>query len=97
MSHLDEPDHIGPGIATAFVATFYGVFTANVTSGSPSPTSSRTTPSTNSTPSTSSSKASCPSRPAITPASSAKSSKASSTPSARGKKDDHAEARREAA
>ena len=30
MSHLDEPDHIGPGIATAFVATFYGVFTANV-------------------------------------------------------------------
>ncbi|MCA9825568.1 MAG: flagellar motor protein [Dehalococcoidia bacterium] len=30
MTHLDEPDHIGPGIATAFVATFYGVFTANV-------------------------------------------------------------------
>lgn len=30
MSHLDEPEHIGPGIATAFVATFYGVFTANV-------------------------------------------------------------------
>lgn len=30
MSHLDEPDRIGPGIATAFVATFYGVFTANV-------------------------------------------------------------------
>ncbi len=30
MSHLDEPDHIGPGIAVAFVATFYGVFTANV-------------------------------------------------------------------
>lgn len=30
MAHLDEPDHIGPGIATAFVATFYGVFTANV-------------------------------------------------------------------
>ncbi len=30
MGHLDEPDHIGPGIATAFVATFYGVFTANV-------------------------------------------------------------------
>ncbi|MCC7365464.1 MAG: flagellar motor protein [Dehalococcoidia bacterium] len=29
MGHLDEPDHIGPGIATAFVATFYGVFTAN--------------------------------------------------------------------
>jgi len=30
MSHLDQPDLIGPGIATAFVATFYGVFTANV-------------------------------------------------------------------
>ena len=30
MTHLDEPEHIGPGIATAFVATFYGVFTANV-------------------------------------------------------------------
>jgi chemotaxis protein MotA len=30
MAHLDEPEHIGPGIATAFVATFYGVFTANV-------------------------------------------------------------------
>jgi chemotaxis protein MotA len=30
MGHLDEPEHIGPGIATAFVATFYGVFTANV-------------------------------------------------------------------
>ena len=30
MTHLDDPDHIGPGIATAFVATFYGVFTANV-------------------------------------------------------------------
>jgi chemotaxis protein MotA len=30
MSHLNEPEHIGPGIATAFVATFYGVFTANV-------------------------------------------------------------------
>jgi len=30
MQHLDEPDHIGPGIATAFVATFYGVFSANV-------------------------------------------------------------------
>ena len=30
MSHLDEPEHIGPGIATAFVATFYGVSTANV-------------------------------------------------------------------
>ena len=29
MAHLDEPEHIGPGIATAFVATFYGVFTAN--------------------------------------------------------------------
>jgi chemotaxis protein MotA len=30
MAHLDQPDEIGPGIATAFVATFYGVFTANV-------------------------------------------------------------------
>ncbi len=30
MTHLDEPEHIGPGIAVAFVATFYGVFTANV-------------------------------------------------------------------
>ena len=30
MSHLDQPAEIGPGIATAFVATFYGVFTANV-------------------------------------------------------------------
>ncbi len=29
MSHLDEPEHIGPGIAVAFVATFWGVFTAN--------------------------------------------------------------------
>jgi chemotaxis protein MotA len=30
MRHLEEPEKIGPGIATAFVATFYGVFTANV-------------------------------------------------------------------
>jgi len=30
MGHLDQPAEIGPGIATAFVATFYGVFTANV-------------------------------------------------------------------
>jgi chemotaxis protein MotA len=30
MQHLDQPNEIGPGIATAFVATFYGVFTANV-------------------------------------------------------------------
>lgn len=30
MAHLDKPEEIGPGIATAFVATFYGVFTANV-------------------------------------------------------------------
>jgi chemotaxis protein MotA len=30
MGHLDTPEEIGPGIATAFVATFYGVFTANV-------------------------------------------------------------------
>lgn len=30
MGKLDKPEEIGPGIATAFVATFYGVFTANV-------------------------------------------------------------------
>ncbi len=30
MRELDNPTAIGPGIATAFVATFYGVFTANV-------------------------------------------------------------------
>lgn len=30
MGELDEPERIGPGIAVAFVATFYGVFTANV-------------------------------------------------------------------
>lgn len=30
MAHLNEPEKIGEGIATAFVATFYGVFTANV-------------------------------------------------------------------
>lgn len=30
MAHLNQPEKIGPGIATAFVATFYGVFTANV-------------------------------------------------------------------
>lgn len=30
MQKLDQPAEIGPGIATAFVATFYGVFTANV-------------------------------------------------------------------
>ncbi len=30
MHKLDQPAEIGPGIATAFVATFYGVFTANV-------------------------------------------------------------------
>jgi len=30
MQHLNEPDQIGPGIATAFVATFYGVASANV-------------------------------------------------------------------
>jgi chemotaxis protein MotA len=30
MGKLDQPEEIGPGIATAFVATFYGVFTANV-------------------------------------------------------------------
>jgi len=30
MAHLDNPAEIGPGVATAFVATFYGVFSANV-------------------------------------------------------------------
>jgi chemotaxis protein MotA len=30
MRELENPEKIGPGIATAFVATFYGVFTANV-------------------------------------------------------------------
>ena len=30
MTYLDQPDKIGPGIATAFVATFYGVATANL-------------------------------------------------------------------
>lgn len=30
MQHLEEPEKIGPGIATAFVATFYGVASANV-------------------------------------------------------------------
>jgi chemotaxis protein MotA len=30
MRELEHPEKIGPGIATAFVATFYGVFTANV-------------------------------------------------------------------
>jgi chemotaxis protein MotA len=30
MRELENPGKIGPGIATAFVATFYGVFTANV-------------------------------------------------------------------
>ena len=30
MHKLDKPDEIGPGIATAFTATFYGVFAANV-------------------------------------------------------------------
>lgn len=30
MAHLDNPAEIGPGVATAFVATFYGVSSANV-------------------------------------------------------------------
>ena len=30
MAHLDEPEHIGPGIPPPFVATFYGFFPANV-------------------------------------------------------------------
>jgi chemotaxis protein MotA len=30
MNYLDQPDKIGHGIAVAFVATFYGIFTANV-------------------------------------------------------------------
>ncbi len=29
MSHLDKPELIGPGIAVAFIATFWGVFIAN--------------------------------------------------------------------
>ena len=30
MLHLDHPSELGPGIATAFVATVYGLFSANV-------------------------------------------------------------------
>jgi len=30
MAHLDDPAHLGSGIATAFVATIYGVGTANI-------------------------------------------------------------------
>ena len=30
MANLNNPSEIGPGVATAFVATFYGVSTANV-------------------------------------------------------------------
>jgi len=29
LGHLDEPEHLGAGIASAFVATFWGVFMAN--------------------------------------------------------------------
>ena len=29
LSHLDEPEHLGAGIAVAFIASFYGVFTVN--------------------------------------------------------------------
>ncbi len=30
LQHLDEPDHLGPAISAAFLATFYGVAAANV-------------------------------------------------------------------
>src|ERR671927_405522 len=30
LSHLDKPDELGKSIATAFIATLYGVLTANV-------------------------------------------------------------------
>jgi chemotaxis protein MotA len=30
LSHLDKPDELGKSIATAFIATFYGVMSANV-------------------------------------------------------------------
>ena len=29
MAHLNEPEHLGPSIAAAFVATFWGVYLAN--------------------------------------------------------------------
>jgi chemotaxis protein MotA len=29
LSHLDDPSHLGAGIAAAFIATFWGVFAAN--------------------------------------------------------------------
>src|SRR5262249_53083756 len=30
LSHLDKPDELGKSIATAFIATLYGVLSANV-------------------------------------------------------------------
>ena len=30
LQHLDEPDHLGPAISAAFLATFYGVAAANI-------------------------------------------------------------------
>lgn len=30
LQHLDEPEHLGPAISAAFLATFYGVAAANV-------------------------------------------------------------------
>ncbi len=30
LSHLDKPDELGKSIATAFIATFYGVLSANI-------------------------------------------------------------------
>jgi chemotaxis protein MotA len=30
LSHLDKPDELGHSIATAFIATLYGVLTANI-------------------------------------------------------------------
>src|SRR5680860_1077941 len=30
LQHLDEPEHLGPAISAAFLATFYGVAAANI-------------------------------------------------------------------
>ena len=30
LQHLDQPNHLGPAISAAFLATFYGVFSANI-------------------------------------------------------------------
>jgi len=95
--HLDEPEHIGPGIATAFVATFYGVFTANVLC-SPSRTSSKNNSKhEHPRPSTSSSRASCPSSPCDNPRIVREKLEGFLQPSERRKGDDSGEARREAA